>query len=174
MITKDQLLASMRRETDILKHLATKVPDGQLDWRPTPKQRSTLELLQYLTTAAIVPVLAMVHSTWQHAEALEAASARIGTDDFAAAMDQQMQAIEDVVSPLSERDLLERDATLPWGEKTKLGIALVDTGLKTLVAYRMQLFLYCKQSGATQLGPSNCWIGRDPPPPAPTPPGATA
>jgi len=73
MITRDQLLASMKHETRVIKHLATKVPAGQFDWRPTPKQRSTIELM------------------------------------------------------------------------------------------RMQLFLYAKESGATDIGPANCWVGVDAP-----------
>jgi hypothetical protein len=31
--------------------------------------------------------------------------------------------------------------------------------LKTLVAYRMQLFLYAKQAGNADIGPADCWAG---------------
>jgi hypothetical protein len=163
MITRDQLIASMRHETEVVKHLSTKVPAGQLDWRPTPKQRSTLELMRYLTTCAIVPVRAMIERGWDHAEALEAASEAVSAETFAAAMDAQMAAVEAAVRAVPEADFLARDATMPWGAPTKLGLSLVDCGLKTLVAYRMQLFLYAKESGAADLGPANCWAGRDPP-----------
>ena len=49
IITKPELLASLQKEVRILLHLASKVDRGKLDYRPTPKQRSTLELLQYLS-----------------------------------------------------------------------------------------------------------------------------
>jgi len=47
VLTKEELLASLRAEVRILLHLAGKVDPSKLDYRPTPKQRSTLELLQY-------------------------------------------------------------------------------------------------------------------------------
>ena len=68
-----------------------------------------------------------------------------------------------LLTPLSPTDFLEREAELPWGQKVRLGRALVETALKTLVAYRMQLFLYAKGMGNHALGPSNCWVGVDRP-----------
>src|SRR6188474_3380609 len=49
VLTKDELIATLQHEVRILQHLATKVDPAMLDYRPTPKQRSTLELLQYLS-----------------------------------------------------------------------------------------------------------------------------
>jgi hypothetical protein len=163
MITRDQLLASMRHETNVVKHLATKVPAGKLDWRPTPKQRSTLELMRYLTTCAIVPVKSMIDGGWNHAEAMEKASESVTPTNFAAAMDAQMAAVESAIRAIPEKDLLTKPATMPWGSPTVLGISLIDCGLKPLVAYRMQLFLYAKESGAADIGPANCWVGVDGP-----------
>jgi hypothetical protein len=159
MLTRDELLASMRHEIHVIKHLATKVPEGRLDWRPTPKQRSTIELMRYLTSCAIVPVAAMIAGNWEHAEPLEKASETVTPETFAASMDAQMQALETVIRAVPESELPTRDATMPWGTPTKLGIALVDCGIKPLVAYRMQLFLYAKESGNADLGPSDCWVG---------------
>src|ERR1700733_2279260 len=48
VLTKDELIASLRNEVRILVHLAGKVDKSKLDYRPSPKQRSTLELLQYM------------------------------------------------------------------------------------------------------------------------------
>jgi hypothetical protein len=153
----------MRHETKVIQHLATKVPSAQLDWRPTPGQRSTLELLRYLTTCALVPTRAMIAGNWDDAEALENASGDVTPGDFAAAMDRQMQAVEQAIRAIPDEDLLTKATTAPWGTPTVLGISLVDYCLKPLVAYRMQLFLYAKESGNAALGPANCWVGRDPP-----------
>ena len=49
VMTKLELLASLQNETRILLHLASKIDHAQLDYRPTPKQHSTIELLRYLT-----------------------------------------------------------------------------------------------------------------------------
>src|SRR5258705_11287680 len=48
VLTKDELIGCLRHEVRILVHLASKVDPAKLDYRPTPKQRSTLELLQYM------------------------------------------------------------------------------------------------------------------------------
>jgi hypothetical protein len=163
-MTKRQFLDSCLHEIGVIKHLAGKVPEAALDWRPTPGQRSTRELLQYLTTCAIVPAQALVTGSWAHAEAMEAASAKVDPDIFAQAMDVQARALEELMDRVSDEDLAERDAYMPWGARCRLGEGIVNTALKTLVAYRMQLFLYAKESCAPRLGPSNCWIGVDPRP----------
>ncbi len=49
VITKSELISSLQHEVNILLHLASKIDRAKLDYRPTPKQRSTLELLQYLS-----------------------------------------------------------------------------------------------------------------------------
>jgi hypothetical protein len=48
VLTKEELIASLQNEVRILVHLAGKVDKSKLDYRPSRKQRSTLELLQYL------------------------------------------------------------------------------------------------------------------------------
>jgi hypothetical protein len=46
ILTKDELIRSLENDVRILSHLTSKVEPGMLDYRPTPKQRSMLELLQ--------------------------------------------------------------------------------------------------------------------------------
>src|SRR5215510_3739439 len=48
VLSKDELKGMLQNEVRILLHLAGKVDRNKLDYRPTAKQRSTLELLQYL------------------------------------------------------------------------------------------------------------------------------
>ena len=49
VLTKDELIGSLKDEIRILLHLVSKADPKQLDYRASEKQRSTLELLQYLT-----------------------------------------------------------------------------------------------------------------------------
>ena len=49
VLTKDELIAALQKEVRILLHLVDKIDRAQLDYRPTSKQRSTLELLRYLS-----------------------------------------------------------------------------------------------------------------------------
>src|SRR5436190_16512780 len=49
VLTKPELIASLQNEVRILLHLASKVDRAKLDYRPTATQRSTIELLRYLS-----------------------------------------------------------------------------------------------------------------------------
>jgi hypothetical protein len=51
MYTKEQCLKSIETEIRLIKHLATKIPQGKEGYRPSEGQRSTLELLQYLSAS---------------------------------------------------------------------------------------------------------------------------
>lgn len=161
MITKDQLLDSMRMECSIIKHLAAKLPADRLDWRPTPGQRSILELLQYLSIAAILPARNLVTGDWEHAEAMSSQAEQVTADTFGAAMDAQMAQLEELLAGIDVASALETDRQMPWGAPVKQGQGFVDMVLKSLVAYRMQLFLYAKESGLTELNSANCWVGVD-------------
>src|SRR6266571_476879 len=50
VLTIAELISSLQHEVQILVHLCAKVQPAMIDYRPTPKQRSTIELLRYLTT----------------------------------------------------------------------------------------------------------------------------
>ena len=43
-LTKEEVIAQLQKEVRILLHLASKIDRSSLDYRPTPKQRSTIEL----------------------------------------------------------------------------------------------------------------------------------
>jgi hypothetical protein len=49
ILTKTELITSLQKEVRILLHLAGKIDRAHLEYRPTPKQRSTIELLRYLS-----------------------------------------------------------------------------------------------------------------------------
>ena len=49
VLTKTELSAALHKEVRILLHLAGKLDITQLDYRPTSKQRSAIELLRYLS-----------------------------------------------------------------------------------------------------------------------------
>jgi hypothetical protein len=161
MLNKDQFLDSVNHEIHVIKHLATKVPAGAYDWRPTPGQRSIIELMRYLTTCAVVPALFHQKGNWDDAEAIETAAESVTPETFDAAMDMQATRIRNIVESMPHEKLHHGDSTMPWGTPCKTGEGLVNTVIKALVAYRMQFFLYIKQAGRPDIGPANCWVGRD-------------
>ena len=161
MITKDQLAASMLRECDIAKHLFTKLPAGALDYRPTPGQRSTLELLRYLAICGIAGIRAMVENNLHVVTDYKAQVAEMAAAEFPAAMDRQKAQISEYFANVDERTLETEQAKLPGAPPMPLGAALMNAPLKWLTAYRMQLFLYAKAAGAEEIGTANAWAGID-------------
>ena len=162
MLTKDQALELMRKEIDCAKHIAAKLGDDRMDWRPSDNMRTTLELMRYLSYCGIAPADAILNDDWSRPKQYADNAAAMTASDFAARMDEQMTALAKMLNPLTDADLA-RNVELPWGEKSTAGAALVSCSVRFLCAYRMQLFLYAKASGASALDTFNCWLGMDRP-----------
>lgn len=165
MISKKELIVSMKHEVNVIKHLAGKLRSEDLEYRPSEHQRSMLELLQYLTNCASGTVKNVVTGNWDHIKEMAEEEVKVDLSNFNEAMDRQVEMIEEWLSEYSDEELAQKDAAMPWGTPAKGGVALMDMGLKCLVAYRMQLFLYAKATGHTKIGPANCWAGVDWEPP---------
>ena len=141
VLTKSELIASLQNEVRILLHLAGKIDRATLDYRPTPKQRSTIELLRYLTVMGPALVRA----------------AKSGAFDPAAWPAVYAELLADV----SDADF--RAEVEIFGGKCSRGAFLVNTVLCGCAAYRTQIFLYLKSCGRQDLNTMNLWAGVDPP-----------
>ena len=164
MLTLDQFLAGCAHETRVIQHLATKIPAGGLDYRPTPGQRSMAELMRYMTRMAVEPMARAVDGDWSRGPAFEEEAEAVELGDFAAEMDVQMDLMRAEAEKLRDRDLTAEPCSMPWGAPCTLGEFLVNAVGRTYTAYRMQFFLYVKAAGAHDLGPAQCWVGVDLPP----------
>jgi hypothetical protein len=163
VLTKSELIASLQNEVRILLHLAGKIDRERLDYRPTPKQRSTLELLKYLTVMGPALVRAAKSGTfdgaaWTAAE--EAANAR-DLDQTLAAIAEQASVYSSLLADVSD-DAFREEIDM-FGEKTTRGAFIVNLVLCGCAAYRTQLFLYLKASGREELNTMNLWAGIDGP-----------
>jgi len=167
VLTKEELIKSLQNEVRILVHLAGKVDKSKLDYRPTPKQRSTLELLKYLvmmgpTEVAIIKTEVFDQTTmntvWRPAE--EAAKA-MNYDQAVAAIQEQSDEYARLLSGWTEADF--RGKVDMFGRKSTRGALLVDLVLAGHAAYRTQLFDYLKSCGREELNTWNLWAGMDAP-----------
>ena len=138
MITKQQLLDACRDETKIIKHLATKIPDGQVDWRPTPGQRSMRELMSYLTSMAEIMAVNSVTGNWDHAAEITKTSEQVTPETFAGAMDRQLDRVTEVLGDVDEAAATTKPAHLPWREPITQSALLMRGIYASYVAYRMQ------------------------------------
>jgi hypothetical protein len=166
VLTKAELISSLQNEVRILVHLASKVDRNKLDYRPSPKQRSIIELLQYL----VVMGPALVRSI--RAGAFDAPGFTAATKEASAKnFDQVVQAIEkqkdiyaQLLSEFSDADL-RGEIDLFGNGKASRGSVIVNLVLSGHAAYRTQLFLYLKACGRDELNTMNLWAGVDGPMP---------
>jgi hypothetical protein len=160
-LTKTELIASLQDEVRILLHLAGKIEPGMYDYRPTPKQRSTLELLRYLSMMGPEVVDAAKTGTFDHQAwtAAEAAAAGRDFEQTLAVIAAQGDRYAAQISPLTEADFGVEVA--PFGQASSRGACIVTNVLSGHAAYRMQLFCYLKACGRTDLNTMNLWAGMD-------------
>ena len=164
MITKEQLAQSMTHECDVCLHLYDKMTPASADYRPSAEQRSTLELLRYLSICGIGAITCLDASDWKLWAGFGARASTMEFADFPAAMKLQRAEIAKYLAEVTEEKLATHEAKLPGGGTLMLGHALMNSPLKWLAAYKLQLFLYAKANGATGIGTANAWRGVDAPP----------
>jgi hypothetical protein len=163
VLSKHELIAALQNEVRILIHLAGKVDATKLDYRPTPKQRSTIELLRYLSMMG-PELLAAAKSGAFDVDAWTVAEKAAADRDVAqatAAIAAQAGRYAEMLADVSDEDL--RTEVNPFGESASRGSFIVNNLLSGCAAYRMQLFLYLKASGREELGSTNLWGGMDAP-----------
>ena len=159
--TKEELIGSLQNEIRILMHLTTKIDRSQLDYRPTAKQRSTMELLRYLSIMGPNLVPAIKTGTFDGA-AWGAAVAAAEAKDFDTILkdieaESAMYAKE--LGAMSETDFAGQIEM--FGNKGSRGFWFVNLVLSGHAAYRTQLFCYLKACGRDELNTFNLWQGVD-------------
>jgi hypothetical protein len=163
VLTKSELLASLQNEVRILLHLIGKIDRSMLDYRPTPKQRSTIELLRYLSIMGPELVRAAKSGfdvpTWMAAS--QASEAR-DFDQTVAVIAAQPAAYAAMLADMSDADL-RSEMTAFDGNPTSRGSFIVNLVLCGCAAYRTQLFMYLKACGREELGTFDLWRGVDAP-----------
>ncbi|GMV21044.1 MAG: hypothetical protein AMXMBFR57_09930 [Acidimicrobiia bacterium] len=161
VLTKSELIGSLKNEVRILMHLAGKVDRAQLDYRPTPKQRSTMELLQYLSIMGPELVKAAIAGTFDGAVwgAAEAESKARDFDQTLAVIEGQGKVLADLLGALPDEAF--REEINLFGMPASRGSFIVNVALSGYAAYRTQLFCYLKACGREELSTMNLWMGAD-------------
>jgi len=165
VLTKEELITSLQNEVRILLHLASKIDRSQLDYRPTPKQRSTLELLRYLTIMgpSLIPAIKTGAFDGAAFGAAQAAANAMNFDQVLAALEKQGK---DYAQLGGWPDADFRGEIEMFGRKSSRGSLIVNLILCGFAAYRTQLFCYLKSCGRDELNTMNLWAGMDGPMPS--------
>ncbi len=165
VLTKDELIGWLKTEVRILVHLAGKVDRAQLDYRPTPKQRSTLELLQYLAIQGPVNIAVLKAGVFDRAAfgaawtPAEKAATEMTFDQTVAAIERLSDEYPKLLEDWTDADF--RSEVDMFGTKSTRGALLVNMVLSGHAAYRTQLFCYLKSCGREELSTVNLWAGVD-------------
>ena len=166
VLTKSELIGSLQHEVRILLHLAGKLEPAMRDYRPTPKQRSAIELLRYLSVMGPMLVRFAKSGTFDPAAWTveeKAASAR-DFDQTLAALAAHGDLYASLIGDMTDDDF--RVEIEMFGNKTTRGAFIVNLVLCGCAAYRTQIFLYLKACGREELSTLNLWAGVDAPVPA--------
>jgi hypothetical protein len=161
MITKTHLLDSMLHECTVAQHLIAKLSASGSDYRPSAKQRSTTELMQYLSVIGIAGATCIIERDWKRFTPFSERAKAMRPEEFIERMDRQKAELISLFKELPDERLATGEGLLPGGASQPLDVALMNGPLKWLTAYKMQLFLYAKAAGAEELSTMNAWHGID-------------
>jgi hypothetical protein len=160
MLSKEEFIAIVIRDLEILKHIHSKILPGTENYRPTEKQRSILELLQYLGYAYTGGVEAIVTGDGGAFAKHGAEGPNITVENFPSYIDKGIEAVKMSIGAMTEEDMQAPLSLFGAPEQPKK-YWMMELLLKSVVAYKTQLFLYIKATGNDSIGTSNLWQGMD-------------
>ena len=160
-MNKHILLNSIIKDLQIVKRLSTKIPVDQVNFRPKENVRSTLEILQYLCNCGTNTIRYWYRTDGSDLKTFSAErNAYLKTltlDKIAAELDAQIEMAKHLFANITESDLVNKEVDFPWGEKAMLGEAIMNTNIKWLAAYKLQLFLNIKLSTDEKITTPDLW-----------------
>lgn len=165
ILTKEETIAALQNEVRLVLHLLSKTEPSMLDYRPSPKQRSLLELARYFVVMAptqlrFVAAGNFTMEAWIAAwRPAEAAASGLNLEQVKAALAKQPALFAEMLGAVPDADF--RKEIEMFGNKATRGMWVIRLPLTHYAAYRMQLFLYLKACGLDQLNTLNLWAGID-------------
>lgn len=161
VLSKAELISALQHEVRVLLHLAGKIDPANQDYRPTPKQRSTIELLRYLVVMGPGLTAAAKAGKFDEAAwgAAETRAAGMSLDQIKAEIAGHADVYAREFGALADGDF--RTEVALFGPPMSRGAWISFWLLGSCAAYRTQLFLYLKASGRDELNTMNLWAGVD-------------
>lgn len=161
MSYKQDLLNVIEKEIGVIKALHSKITPEILSFTPLEGMRTTEQLLQYLSWCSSATISYYLLEDKSKANEIFTKvyedSKSVSYENFKERMDGELMKIKELFREFSEEDLNKKEVLLPWQQPMILGQALMETIIKWLSGYKMQLYLYMKQNGI-KLDTGDCWI----------------
>lgn len=161
MTHKENLLNVIEKEINVIKTLSSKITKEILSYAPMEGMRTIEEVMRYLTWCGSSTITFFLlddpsKANENYTGFMENAKT-VTYENFKERMDAELAIIKDCFENISDEDLLTKEVLLPWKEPMILGQAIMETTVKWLTGYKMQLYLYMKQNGI-KLDTGDCWI----------------
>lgn len=156
---KKHLLENIEREYKLLKQLIPLIEEQDLNFKPTEKVRTTMEIMQYLSTIGSTMLRWFLINDLTPQEFVKIRSYRntLTLADFSERLDKQLEEIKAYFDTFTEDDLYTKEIELPWKEKMILGTAIINCPIKWLATYRMELFMYLKINKGLEISTKEAW-----------------
>jgi len=158
MLSKDHVRDSLMHEYRVIKQLVSKLPDGCEDFRISPTQRSTIELLRYLALVGPGVMHAANDNGFAWVEQNAPACESVPLAEVPAYLDGAMAEMTHLFSNWSEDEFATRAVSVPGMGEWTLQTWMLNTACKFVPAYKLQLFHHAKACGNTDLDTWDAWM----------------
>ncbi len=145
----------------IIRRLATMVPPDKLEFKMKDGTRTIGELLHYLSYIGTGTI-----SYWYRTDGtdfrtfftqLKTITPAYNRDEFGSIMDEQINLVNTLFAKITDDDLHAKIVDYPWGATAPLGEAIIETNIKWLTGYKLQLFTLIKQVSDQKMGTPDAW-----------------
>jgi len=158
MLSKDNVRDSLIHEYQVIKQLVSKLPDGCEDYRISPTQRSTIELLRYLLLVGPAVMHAANDNGFAWLEQNAPHCSNVSLADVPSHLDGAMAEMNHVFAGWSDDDFAKRQVSIASMGDWTVGTWLLNTACKFVPAYKLQLFHHAKACGNTGLATWDAWM----------------
>ena len=159
MITEKEFEGSIHNEYRLLRHVFSLVDHDKLDFRFSAKQRSTLEVLQYLGAIGVGLTESILAGNMEPFKGSTERQNAITGENFLEKLDEEEKRVIAALKKYTQKELDESVDLFKLGHPMRKAQWLMSV-LQILAAYRTQLFLQIKAStGRTDIGTTDLWAG---------------
>ena len=158
MLTKNEVRDSILNEYKIIKQLVTKLPEGSDDYRISENQRSTIELLRYLTLAGPGIVHAGFDNGFRWIGQNGPAVENLTLAEIPSHLDGAMGEIKAWFDGKSDGDFADGEVSVEGMGDWKTKTWILNTACKFVPAYKLMLFNHAKAAGNADIGTWDAWL----------------
>ncbi len=158
MLSKNDVRDSLIHEYQVIQRIVSKLPAGCEDYRISPTQRSTLELLHYLLLLGPGVMHAANDNGFAWFTENSPNCASVGLADAPVHLDGAIAEMKHLFDGWTDDEFANRAVSIPNMGDWTLGTWMLNTACKFVPAYKLQLFHHAKAAGNTGLDTWDAWF----------------